>query len=76
MKYTDNSALIEVIKNTFKSKGIKQQFIADKLGMSKSQLSQMLNGRKKLNFEDVNKILNCFDYEINFTFVPKSSTKE
>ncbi len=73
MKYTDNAKLVATVKEFLKSKGIKQQFIADKLNISKSQLSQLLNGRKKFDFEDVNKILNCIDYEINFDFVHKDN---
>lgn len=72
MKYIDNVTLINTIKDTFKSKGIKQQFIADNLGISKSQMSQLLSGRKQLDFEDVKKILDCIGYEIEFQFVPKS----
>lgn len=72
MDYTDNTALINAIKDLLKAKGIKQQFIADSLHISKSQMSQLLSGRKKLDFEDVNKILNCFDYKLDINFIPKS----
>lgn len=76
MKYINNTILVDEIKALIKSKGIKQQYIADCLNMSKQQFSQLLSGRKQLNFADINKILNCIDYEIDFKFVAKTIDKE
>lgn len=69
MKYTDNETLIKEFKKLLIDNGIKQQFIADKLEISKQSLNLLMN-KKHITFDDMQKLLACIGYEIEYSFVP------
>lgn len=69
MKYTDNETLIKEFKKLLIDNGIKQQFIADKLEISKQSLNLLMN-KKHITFDDMQKLLACIGYELQFEFVP------
>ena len=56
MKYTDNETLIKEFKKVLIDNGIKQQFIADKLEISKQSLNLLMN-KKHITFDDMQKLL-------------------
>ena len=67
MKYTDNETLIKEFKKLLIDNGIKQQFIADKLEISKQSLNLLMN-KKHITFDDMQKLLACIDYELELNF--------
>lgn len=75
MKYTDNEMIIKEFKKVLIDKGIKQQYIADSLGISKQGLNLKLN-KKHVTFDDVQELLECINYELRFEFVPIESEKK
>lgn len=70
MIYTDNEKLIKEYKKLLIDKGIKQQFVADNLKISKQSLNLKLN-KKNFSFADMMELLNCIGYELHIDFVPK-----
>ena len=75
MKYTDNETLIKEFKKVLIDNGIKQQFIADKLEISKQSLNLLMN-KKHITFDDMQKLLACIGYELQFDFVSVGTEKE
>ena len=69
MKYIDNETLVKEFKKLLIDNGIKQQFIADKLEISKQSLNLLMN-KKHITFDDMQKLLTCIGYELQFEFVP------
>ena len=69
MKYKDNEMLIKEFKKVLIDNGIKQQYIADSLGISKQSLNLKLN-KKHITFDDVQELLGCIGYELHIDFVP------
>ena len=69
MRYTDNETLIKEFKKLLIDNGIKQQFIADKLEISKQSLNLLMN-KKHITFDDMQKLLACIGYELRIEFVP------
>lgn len=69
MKYTDNETLIKEFKKLLIDNGIKQQFIADKLEISKQSLNLLMN-KKHITFDDIQKMLACIGYELQFDSMP------
>lgn len=69
MRYTDNETLVKEFKKLLIDNGIKQQFIADKLEISKQSLNLLMN-KKHITFDDMQKILACVGYELEYSFVP------
>ena len=69
MKYTDNETLIKEFKKLLIDNGIKQQFIADKLEISKQSLNLLMN-KKHITFDDMQKLLACIGYKLEFEFLP------
>ena len=69
MIYTDNKMLVNEFKKLLIDKGIKQQFIADRLGVSKQSLNLKLN-KKHITFDDMMVMLECVGYKLDFDFVP------
>lgn len=69
MIYTDNEMLIKELKKLLIDNGIKQQFIADRLGISKQSLNLKLN-KKHVTFDDMMVLLECIGYRLDFNFVP------
>ena len=75
MIYTDNEALIKEFKKLLIDKGIKQQFVADSLEISKQSLNLKLN-KKHISFDDMMELLNCIGYELHIDFVPVEQSNE
>ena len=69
MRYTDNETLVKEFKKLLIDNGIKQQFIADSLGISKQSLNLLMN-KKHITFDDIQKLLACIGYELKFDFTP------
>ena len=69
MKYIDNEMIVKEFKKVLIDNGIKQQFIADTLGISKQSLNLKLN-KKHIAFDDIQELLNCIGYELHVEFVP------
>lgn len=51
------------------SKGIKYNFVADKIGMSRQALYQLIR-KKNFNIDDANRILVAIDCKIEYHIVP------
>lgn len=51
------------------SKGIKYNFISDKLGMSRQALYNLLR-KKNFNIDDANRILSVIGYKIDYNIKP------
>lgn len=75
MIYTDNETLIKEFKKLLIDKGIKQQFIADSLEISKQSLNLKLN-KKHISFDDMLELLHCIGYELQIDFVPVQSKEK
>ena len=75
MIYTDNGLLIKEFKKLLIDKGIKQQFIADSLEISKQSLNLKLN-KKHISFDDMMELLNCIGYKLHIDFVPVEQSKK
>ncbi|MCQ2299762.1 MAG: helix-turn-helix domain-containing protein [Bacteroidales bacterium] len=50
----------EQLKDYFKSKGIKQQEVADTCGFNKSFVSELFSGKRTIGYETADKIVNAF----------------
>ena len=75
MKYTDNETLIKEFKKLLIDNGIKQQYIADSLEISKQSLNLKLN-KKHISFDDMLELLHCIGYELQIDFVPAEQSRE
>lgn len=70
MIYTDNKQLINELKKVMIDTQTKQIDIANTLNVPKQAITKILT-KKNINFEDLKKLLDIMEYEINFEFVPK-----
>lgn len=70
MIYNNNDDVVKEFKKLLIDNGIKQQFIADGLGISKQGFNLLLN-KKHITFDDIKKCLDVIGYEVNFEFVKK-----
>ncbi len=70
MIYNNNDDVIREFKKVLIDNGIKQQFIADGLGISKQGFNLMLN-KKHITFDDMKKCLDVIGYDVKFEFVKK-----
>lgn len=73
MKYIDNTNLIASIKEIQLRKNYTQKMLAEKIGISPANLSNILKNKKSLSFEDVNNICKALDYEFNYSFIAKDN---
>lgn len=71
MVYTSNECLIKELKKVLVDNGIKQQFIADKLGISKQGLNLKMT-KKHITFDDMKAMLDTIGYEIHVDLVKKN----
>ena len=71
MLYTDNKELKLAFQKMLLDEGISQAEVARRMGMSGNQLSGILNKKKNLSFEDINKMLNACGYSLVIDFVKK-----
>lgn len=61
MIYSDNESIVKEYKKVLIDNGLKQQFIADKLELSKQSMNALLN-KKHISFDDMKRIcdaMNC-----------------
>ncbi len=72
LKYTENNILIKEFRKLLIDKGIKLQFIADTLGITKQSLNLKLN-KKHITFDDMRDLLSPIGYELDISFKPKES---
>ena len=56
--------LSKVLKKWIKSQGVKQKWLAEKLGVSESMLSNFLAGRRKLSLETLGQLQKITGIEI------------
>lgn len=75
MKYTDNEMIVKEFKKVLIDNGIKQQYIANTLGISKQSLNLKLN-KKHVSFDDMQELLDCIGYELHVEFVPSENEKK
>lgn len=67
MTYKENTDIVREFKTLLADHGIKQQFTADQLNISKQSLNLLLN-KKHITFDDAKKLLNCIDYDLEINF--------
>lgn len=67
MIYNSNADIVNEFKTLLAENGIKQQFIADKLNISKQSLNLLLN-KKHITFDDAKKLIDCMGYDLEITF--------
>lgn len=72
MIYTDNKQLTNELKKTFIDAGMNQREIAAALEVSPQTLQHLLN-KKQLSFADVARVLDTFDYKLEYSFTPGSA---
>jgi predicted XRE-type DNA-binding protein len=61
--------LATIIDGHIESKGIKYQFIADKLGMSRQGIYQLMR-KKQFGVSEANRILNAIDCQLMIDIAP------
>lgn len=72
--YENNEQIVKEFKKVLIDNGIKQQFIADKLEISKQGLNLKMN-KKHISFDDMQELLNCIGYELHIDFRQKEQYK-
>lgn len=63
------------IANYLKAKEIKQTFLVKKTGLSSDSVSNMLNGKRKLEVEEYAKICEALDVSFDFFYDLSKETK-
>ena len=71
MIYKNSKETADSFKQLLKDNGIKQQFVADKLNMTKQTLQHKLN-KQFITFDDISQLLDVIGYELHYEFVKKS----
>lgn len=56
------------LKELRKKKGVKQQEIADYLGITRAAYTNIENGKRETDFDTLNKLANYFDVSIDYLF--------
>lgn len=56
------------ISGILKEKGLKQLFVAEKIGYTAQELNDMLNGRRLIKICDIPKIANALEVDVNYLF--------
>lgn len=70
MEYINNEIIVKEFKKLLIDNEIKQQFVADKLGISKQAFNLKLN-KKHITFDDMQSWLDCIGYELHIIFRKK-----
>lgn len=65
----DMNELATIIDEYIDSKGVKYQFIADKIGLSKQGLYGLMR-KKQFNVSDANRILAAIDCQLDINIIP------
>ena len=68
MIYNNNDDVVKELKKVLIDNGIKQQFIADGIGVSKQGFNLMLN-KKHITFDDIKKCLDVIGYKMQIEFI-------
>lgn len=63
------------IKKYLEENGIKQKFLSDKTGIPENTLSMMLNGSRKIDADELVKIVISLNLDANY-FIKNISNKE
>lgn len=71
----NNIELGKRIKELRKSRNMKQDDLANTLGISRGQISNLENGRRSLNLKQLEKLCNLFKVDMSF-FGVKPDTQE
>lgn len=65
----------KVIKNYLKSNGISQTFVCSKINISNTIFNNMLNGKRKINIDEYERICEALDVPLNlFTDLKNNKT--
>lgn len=70
MKYTDNNDLILQYKHLLLDIGVKQTYIAGKMGITKQALTHKMS-KKNFSFDDMQQLLDTIGYELHYDFIKK-----
>lgn len=70
IKYNENDDIKELINYIIKDNHKKKIDISNQLNISRSTLNTLLN-KKNINLNDIKKICDTLDYEVNIEIVPK-----
>lgn len=70
-RYNDNEQLKRLLKAEWTKNGFTQKDIAEKMGVSSANLSNILVNKKSLTFTDVQRILNALDCDLYIDFKQK-----
>lgn len=65
----------ERIADYLKSKGIKQEYVADKAKLTPHAISSLVNGKRSLDVEEYIRICNALEVSCDF-FMPKEAVHE
>lgn len=76
MKYIDNTQLIASIKELQLRQNLTQKQLAEKIGISPANLSNILKNKKSLTFDDVNNICNALGYKLDYTFISHADSNK
>ena len=60
--------IISTIKQVISDKGLKQKFVAEQIGMTPQEFSNILNGRKKLEVQYVAPVCRALNISANDLF--------
>lgn len=63
-----STLLTDTIREKMEEKGINQKQAAKLLGISESRVSDLLNGRRKINFNIAKRLRDCFGIPADFIF--------
>ena len=63
-----STLLTDTIRERMEEKGINQKQAAKLLGISESRVSDLLNGRRKINFNIAKRLRDCFGIPADFIF--------
>ena len=67
-RYNDNEQLKRLLKAEWTKNGFTQKNIAEKMGVSSANLSNILVNKKSLTFTDVQRILDALDCDLYLDF--------
>ncbi|MBR0518907.1 helix-turn-helix transcriptional regulator [bacterium] len=56
---------VEVVKNKIKKNGLKQIFLADKIGLAIDSFSKSLKGQRKFKTDEIFKLANILNIDLN-----------
>lgn len=68
--------VVDNVKDLIRTKGLKQKFVAEKMGLSPQEFSNILTGRKKFETEHVVPICNALNITANDLFGIKTDDNQ